>query len=145
MRRLASYFTVSLMVCGTMFAQQAKNEPLNKVWLQNDLDGVKFLVRLTPLENNSIPELKKRFEAITENTSWFDETNLGFGAQRIKLNMGLGYTTIYIDYLLFLIALFMTRSEPMLAKKWPFPSMGWPSSKSGKTTAGRPLSRRTMS
>ena len=46
--------------------------------------------------------MKKQFE--TENewryTSWFDET-LGFGAKRVKLNMGLGYTTIYIDFLLF--------------------------------------------
>jgi hypothetical protein len=46
------------MLCVTMFAQQVKDEPFNKVWLQNDLDGVKFLVRLMPVENRSIPELK---------------------------------------------------------------------------------------
>ncbi len=82
-------------------AQQAEDKPLNAKWLQNDLDGVKFLVRLMPVENLSIPELKKRFEAIKENTSWFDESNLGFGARRARLNMGLGYTSIYIDFLLF--------------------------------------------
>lgn len=89
------------VVCLSVSAQEVKDEPFNPKWLQNDLDGVKFLVGLTPVENHPIPELKKHFKAVTENTSWFDETNLGFGARRVRLSMGLGYTTIYIDYLLF--------------------------------------------
>lgn len=101
MRQITLFIAGMFMFSAAASAQTTEDEPFNSKWLQNDIEGVRFLVRLAPVENRSIPELKKRFEAITENTSWFDESNLGFGARRVKLNMGLGYTTIYIDFLLF--------------------------------------------
>lgn len=101
MMRRAVYTIIGLLIlCSSLCAQQV-TEPLNPVWLQNDLDGVKFLVQLMPVESHTIPELKKRFKTQIKTTSWFDESNLGFGVRRVKLNMGLGYTTIYIDFLLF--------------------------------------------
>lgn len=71
-------------------------------WVQKDVDGVKFVMRLTPIENHKIAEIEKLLADFQKkNADWSNKTSLGFGAERIKLSMGLGYTTIYIDYLVF--------------------------------------------
>jgi len=71
-------------------------------WVQKDVKGVKFVMGLTPIENHEIPEIEKLFATFpNKNAAWSDKSSLGFGAQRIKLSMGLGYTTVYIDYLVF--------------------------------------------
>jgi hypothetical protein len=84
------------------FSQTKPLEPLNPAWADEDIRGVRFLMGLTPIENHSISSLKTHFDAFKyKNASWSDESVLGFGGKRVKLSMGLGYTTIYIDYLLF--------------------------------------------
>lgn len=101
MQKIVYIVLVGLFVCATLSAQQRTDEPLNAVWLQNDLDGVKFLVQLTPIENHTIPELKKRFQAVKGNSPSFSEGNLGFGARRVRLAMGFGYMTAFVDVHLF--------------------------------------------
>lgn len=101
MYKICRIMMILVAFCASLSAQQTADVTLDSAWLQNDLAGVKFLIRLMPIESHSIAELRKRFETVTENTSWFDDSNLGFGARRVKLNMVLGYTTIYIDFLVF--------------------------------------------
>lgn len=105
MRHSSIKFVILLLCLLTLSFKPAKAQdqqgPLKAEWVQNDVDGVKFLVGLTPIENHSVGNLRKQFEARTGDTSWFDEENLGFGAKREKLHLGLGYTSVYIDFLLF--------------------------------------------
>lgn len=84
-------------------AQSANEKSLNPEWAQNDIGGVRFLVGLMPIENQSLAGLKAKFEkeAPYRYTSWCEEEVLGFGARRVKLSMGLGYTTVYVDSLVF--------------------------------------------
>jgi len=94
---------LSLLLLGSVcFSQKRQLEPLNPAWADEDIKGVKFLMGLTPIENQSIQSLKKRFDAFKDKNAWWsDESVLGLGGKRVKLSMGLGYTTVYIDYLLF--------------------------------------------
>ena len=100
-------FAVILLICmwlapiRPVIPQVQEDKPLNAKYVEDDLRGIKFLIGLCPIETHSIASLKKLFEARTEDTSWFDEAILGFGAKRVTLKMGLGYTTIYIDFLVF--------------------------------------------
>ncbi len=83
--------------------QIEKERLLDPDYIEMDVRGVKFLVSLTPIEDKSLEELRRRFETEGEYryASWSDEEALGFGARRVKLKMGLGATMIYIDLLLF--------------------------------------------
>ncbi len=84
------------------FAQKRDLEPLVPAWVDKDVKGVKFVMSLLPIESRSIADVEKRFTAFQQkNADWSDKSNLGFGAERIRLSLGLGYTTVYIDYLVF--------------------------------------------
>ena len=91
-----------LLIPAYCFGQNSVPEPLVPEWVQKDVKGVKFIVGLCPIEKHSISDVEKLFEAFPyKHAAWSDKSSLGFGASRIKLSMGLGYTTVYIDYLLF--------------------------------------------
>ena len=84
------------------FAQKSEPKQIIPEWAKMDIKGVSFVMRLTPIENRRIQDVEKLFDAFHhKNAAWSDKSSLGFGAERIKLSIGLGYTTVYIDYLVF--------------------------------------------
>jgi ribosome-binding factor A len=77
------------------FAQDAPSEPLNSEWVKNDLQGVTALLRLIPIENQDVEFLKKTLKG-----SWsIEDEPLGFGANRVTLSKGYGYSSVYVDVL----------------------------------------------
>lgn len=108
MRTLLNKAHVALLVVPLAFAaistpgQGEQQKPLDPVWVENDIKGVKFVLGLAPIERHGIREVEELFKKFPNKyTSWTDETVLGFGGRRVKLSMGIGYTTVYVDYLLF--------------------------------------------
>lgn len=93
-----------LIILTSVYSYSQKPEPKQIVpeWAEMDITGVSFVMGLMPIENRRTQDVEKLFNAFQhKNASWSDKSSLGFGAERIKLSMGLGYTTVYIDYLTF--------------------------------------------
>lgn len=106
-RNLSRLICIFLVAAGLLVsaqhvaAQDQPEEPLTQEWVENDIEGVKFLLSLTPIEGQSIAALKQRFQG-EYGAKWADdEENLGFGARHIRLAKGMGYSSIYIDLLAF--------------------------------------------
>ena len=78
--------------------QSEKEKPLNLEWVQDDVDGIAVLLKLTPIENQNIEKLKKQLPA-----EWYveEDKNLGFGANRFRFGKGYGYSSVYVDLLTF--------------------------------------------
>ncbi len=78
-------------------------KPLRPEWVQNDIDGVRYLIGLFPIEKNTVASLRKQFENRPDKTwnSWTDEGSRGFGMKRVVLNLGLGYTSVNVDLMVF--------------------------------------------
>jgi hypothetical protein len=85
----------------TLSAQTEEEKALNPKYVLLDIAGVREVARLKPIESYTLPQLEKKFLSIKAYTTWKDETNLGFGAKRIKLSAGLGYVRAYVDLLVF--------------------------------------------
>ena len=96
------YLLTSFALVTHCFAQKSEPKQIVPEWEENDIKGVSFVMKLAPIENRRIQDVEKLFDAfLYKGAAWSKKSSLGFGAERIKLSMGLGYTTVYIDYLLF--------------------------------------------
>lgn len=101
-RKKGVVLLVSLVVISNVAFAQGDEKALDPIWVANDVKSVKFVLGLIPIERRKIEDIEKQFKEFPHKyTSWKDETNLGFGGKRVKLSMGVGYTTLSIDYLLF--------------------------------------------
>lgn len=80
-----------------VYAQNENKEPLNLEWVENDVDGIAVLMKLTPVENQNIEILKKQLKDVWS----IDDDPLGFGANRVRFSKGYGYSSVYIDVLTF--------------------------------------------
>ena len=95
-------FLLILLTSVYSFAQKSEPKLIVPEWAVMDIKGVSFVMGLTPIENRRIQDVEKLFDAFQhKNAAWSDKSSLGFGAERIKLSIGLGYTTVYVDYLVF--------------------------------------------
>ena len=83
---------VSLAFLGAGFAAPQSSKKLNADWLTADIRGVQRLSVLVPIESQTIESIK----AILGKTGE-DCDDLGFGAKRIRLAQGNGYTSFYVD------------------------------------------------
>jgi hypothetical protein len=110
-----------LLVPAYCLAQRQVREALVPDWVHKDVKGIKFVMGLAPIEKRGIGDVEKQFEDFEfKHAAWSDKSSLGFGAERIKLNMGLGYTTVYIDYLVFKGQIVhYTIGARVSSKNWP--------------------------
>lgn len=105
------YLLISFALVTQCFAQKSEPKQIIPEWAEMDIKGVSFVMRLTPIENRRIQDDEKLFNAFQhKNAAWSDKSSLGFGAERIKLSIGLGYTTVYIATSCSKIGLFITKS-----------------------------------
>jgi hypothetical protein len=89
-------FTFSVTKGQEDFEQSEKKEPLKLEYVQDDIEGIAVLLKLTPIENQNIEKLKKQLPA-----EWYidEDENLGFGANRFRFGKGYGYSSVYVDVL----------------------------------------------
>lgn len=81
----------------TVYAQSKTEEPLNLEWVKNDVEGVAVFLKWLPIENQNIEVLKTQ---LTKDWA-IDDDALGFGAKRVRLQKGYGYSAVYLDVLTF--------------------------------------------
>ena len=98
---LVTHFVVVIIVFSSIstriYAQNEKPEPLNLAWVKNDLDGIAALMKLMPVENQNLKNLKKRLK-----DDWsVDHEPLGFGSNRVRFSKGYGYSQVFVDVLTF--------------------------------------------
>ncbi|MGH9759387.1 MAG: hypothetical protein ACREAC_00955, partial [Blastocatellia bacterium] len=83
---------LSLAFLGAGFAAPQSSKDINADWLAADIRGVQRLSVLLPIESQTIKSIKTILGETGE-----DCEDLGFGAKRIRLARGNGYTSFYVD------------------------------------------------
>ena len=81
----------------TVYAQSKTKEPLNLEWVKKDVEGVAVFLKWLPIEKQNIEVLKTQ---LTKDWA-IDDDVLGFGANRVRLQKGYGYSSVYLDVLTF--------------------------------------------
>jgi len=84
-----------LLITIVSFAQN--DEKLNRKWVAKDIEAVRLISQIMPIENRSIEIIK----TILGRNTGVDEQDLGFGAKRVSLSKGNGYTSFGVDVFTF--------------------------------------------
>lgn len=70
-----------------------KDEPLVPEWVSKDIEGVKWIKDLLPLERQTLSSLKRGLRVTTAS----ENEDFGFGSRRVYIRHGNGYTSFYVD------------------------------------------------
>ena len=88
---------VLIFLCLPVSSLAQKKEKINQDWVQSDVENTRLISKIMPVEHQSVEDIATILGA---NTG-IDVEDLGFGAKRINIGKGAGYTSLNLDIFTF--------------------------------------------